>query len=260
MDKSFQNRVKDEFNNQPLKPEELLTEKDLQHLPLCVKKYLLYAGFVNKSKTQNVCIQFDAQMFRKPGDSPLKSNSIQYNFFGDYARLFAMTARKMFLHFSARHIYSKQQASFLVKAAGLFNVVDIKSEELARAETVTFLNDMCLFAPSGLIDKRLSWKEIDSMSCEVTIVNGKYKVSALLFFNETGELVNFVSDDRSALQNDGTMKLSRWSTPVRDYKNFEGRKIPSYGETIWHYPEGDFTYGKFRLKNIMFNLKNYLVQ
>lgn len=257
MDKSFQNIVNEEFNNQPLKADELLNEEDIKHLPLCVKKYLLYTGAVNKSKTQNVCIQFDAQMYRKPGDSPMKSYSIQYNFFGDYVRLFAMKASKMFLPFSARHVYSREQSSFIVKAAGMFNVVDIKSEELAKSETVTFLNDMCLFAPAGLSDKRLSFKEINHNSCEVSLVNGKYKVSAILYFNENNELTNFVSNDRSALQNDGSMKLAGWSTPVSGYKEFDGRKIPTFGETIWIYPEGDFTYGKFKLKNIQYNLKNY---
>ena len=65
-------------------------------------------------------------------------------------------------------------------------------------------------------------KEIDSLSCAVTIENGKYKVSAILYFNEKGELINFVSDDRSALQDDGTMKKARWSTPVSDYKEIDG--------------------------------------
>ena len=79
-------------------------------------------------------------------------------------------------------------------------------------------------------------------------------VSAILYFNELGELVNFVSDDRSALLDNGKMKLVRWTTPISNYKEFEGRKIPTYGQTIWNYPEGDFTYATFTLKNIAYNL------
>lgn len=141
-----------------------------------------------------------------------------------------------------------------MRVANLFNVVDVKGEELTIAETVTLLNDMCIFVPGNLYDKRLSWKEIDSLSCQVTIENSRYKVSAILYFNEIGELINFISDDRSALQDDGTLKKARWSTPVRDYKDFDGRRIPTYGETIWNYPEGDFTYGTFRLKNITYDV------
>ena len=84
----------------------------------------------------------------------------------------------------------------MVRVANLFNVVDVKGEDLTTAETVTLLNDMCIFVPGNLYDKRLTWKEIDSLSCAVTIENGKYKVSAILYFNEKGELINFVSDDR----------------------------------------------------------------
>jgi hypothetical protein len=79
-------------------------------------------------------------------------------------------------------------------------------------------------------------------------------VSAVLYFNEAGELVNFVSDDRYALQEDGTLKQVRWSTPVSDYKEVEGRKVPTQGKTIWNYPEGDFTYGVFKLRNLRYNL------
>jgi hypothetical protein len=90
----------------------------------------------------------------------------------------------------------------------------------------------------------------------VTLENGHYKVSAILYFNEKGELINFVSDDRSALQDDGTLRKARWSTPVRDYQDFEGRKIPTYGEAIWNYPEGDFTYGIFNVKGVSYNVLN----
>jgi hypothetical protein len=115
---------------------------------------------------------------------------------------------------------------------------------------------MCIFSPGSLIDERLTWNEIDSLSVKVTFHNGKYTVSAILYFNEEGALINFVSNDRYALQDDGTMKQVQWTTPVSDYKELEGRKIPFSGKTIWNYPEGDFTYGVFRLRSIKFNVSN----
>jgi hypothetical protein len=250
----FAGKVKDEFIKQPPGPDEILTEKDIRHLPLPVRKYIEYSGAVGKSKPQNVQITFDAKMVSKPGAAPIKATSEQYNFFGDFTRLFLMKASKLLVPFNALHIYKNQEATFKVRVASLFDIVDVSGDELTTAETVTLLNDMCIFVPGNLSDKRLSWKEIDSLSCAVTIENGKYKVSAILYFNEKGELINFVSDDRSALQDDGTLKKARWSTPVGDYKEIDGRRIPTYGETIWNYPEGDFTYGTFTLKSINYNV------
>ena len=254
--KVFQEKKSEEFALQPLKKECVLTAQEIIHLPACLQKYLTYTGAVGKSKTQNMYIEFDADMFRKPGDKPMKSHSVQYNFYDSYSRLFLMKAGKMGIPFRALHIYKNEQASFQVKVAELFKVVDISGEELTKAETVTLLNDMCIFAPGNLTDKRLTWAEVDALSAKVTLNNGKYVVSAILYFNESGELINFMSDDRSALQDDGTIKQARWTTPVSEYKEFEGRKIPTVGKTTWHYPEGDFTYGVFRLKNIRYNVVN----
>jgi len=249
----YTSKVENEFIKQPTASEEILTEKDIEHLPLPVRRYIEYSGAVGKGKPQNVRITFEAEMLSKPGAKPMKASSEQYNFFGDFTRLFLMKASKLLIPFNALHIYKNQEATFKVRVANLFNVVDVKGEDLTTAETVTLLNDMCIFVPGNLHDKRLTWKEIDSLSCEVTIENGKYKVSAILYFNEKGELINFVSEDRSALQDDGTLKKARWSTPVSDYKEIDGRRIPAYGETIWHYPEGELTYGTFTLKSINYN-------
>jgi hypothetical protein len=250
----FIRKVKDEILKQPPGYEEILTDKEIEHLPLPVRKYIKYSGAIGRDKPQNVQIEFEAKMVSKPGAAHMNATSVQYNFYRSFTRIFMMKADKMFIPFRALHVYCEQEATFVVRVANLFNVVDINGEELTTAETVTLLNDMCLFVPGNLCDKRLSWKEIDSLSSRVTIENGKYKVSAILNFNEKGELINFVSDDRYALQNDGKMKKARWSTPVKDYKEIDGRRIPTYGETIWNYPEGDFTYGIFRLKSINYNV------
>jgi hypothetical protein len=252
--KTYQEKKSEEFASQPQKKESVLTGQEITYLPLCVQKYLAYTGAVGRSKIQNMYIEFDADMYRKPGDKPMKSHSVQYNFYKNYSRIFLMKAGKIGIPFSALHVYRNEAAIFRVKVAELFKVVDISGEELTKAETVTVLNDMCLFAPGSLADRRLSWSEEDTLSAKVTLANGRYVVSATLFFNETGELVNFVSDDRSALQDDGTLKQARWETPVSDYIEIEGRKIPSFGKTTWKYPEGDFTYGVFRLRTIKYNL------
>jgi hypothetical protein len=252
--KIFESEKTAEFARQPLQTESLLTEEKTLHLPECVRKYLACTGAIGKSIPQNVRIEFDAEMYRKPGDKPMKSYSLQYNFYEQYSRLFLMEASKMGIPFRALHLYKNHQATFQVKVAELFKVVNISGEELTKAETVTLLNDMCIFVPGSLIDNRLTWKEIDASSTKVTMSNGKYIVSAILNFNETGELINFVSDDRSALQDDGTMKQMRWTTPISNYQEFEGRRIPTIGKTIWNYPEGDFTYGVFHLRSIRYNV------
>ena len=138
-----------------------------------------------------------------------------------------------------------------IKLFGLFPIVNIKGQSLFQAETVTIFNDMCLMAPATLIDKRIQWQEIDSFSVKALFTNNNTSISAILQFNEKGELINFISDDRIAVAD---MKKYRFSTPINNYKNINGFMLGTYGEAIWHYPDGNFTYGKFNLKNIEYNV------
>lgn len=258
---SFLSKVKVEFAKQPLEQEKILTHADIAQLPDPVRAYLIYTKAVGKPKPQNLRIVFEAQMWRKPGSQPMHAASEQYNFLGENpARFFYMTASQFLIPFRVLHVYANREATMQVRVAGLFNAVNIKGEQLTETETVTLLNDLCAFAPGALADDRFAWSETGKNSVRVTFTNGPHTVSAVLHFNGMGELVNFVSEDRSALQDDGSLKKVRWSTPLRDYQDFEGRRIPTRGEAVYHYPEGDFIYGAFSIRSITFNLKEYRVK
>jgi hypothetical protein len=49
------------------------------------------------------------------------------------------------------------------------------------------------------------------------------------------------------------MKQYPFSTPISDYRNINGINVMTRGDAIWHYPDGEFTYGKFLLKDIEYN-------
>jgi hypothetical protein len=70
----------------------------------------------------------------------------------------------------------------------------------------------------------------------VKFINGLHKVSRTLHFNSQGEFTNFASDDRGALQAAGSFRIPRWSTPMRNYKDFNTCEYATEGEAIRHYP------------------------
>jgi hypothetical protein len=226
---------------------DLLTEADIALLPIPIQKYIRYAGAINMK------VVFDGEM-RDKGKDFFKFISVQYNFFDDPTRLFFMKAKMYGAPVPGYHCYQNATATMQIKLLGLFNVVNIKGTEMNKAETVTLFNDMCLMAPATLIDKRIEWTAIDSLSTKATFTNEVNKISATLYFNELGQLVNFISDDRYAITD---MKQYRFSTPVKDYAQINGRNIMQYGETIWHYPDGEFVYGKFTMKSIEYNVTDY---
>ena len=65
--------------------------------------------------------------------------------------------------------------------------------------------------------------------------------------------MNFQSDDRARSESDGTFTPRRFSTPVRDYRDFGPVRLMSFGEARWLLPDGEFTYGEFNLIDITYN-------
>jgi hypothetical protein len=256
---SFINRYKAEVKNRlpGIHDTPVLEEKDIAHLPAPVKKYLHYTGSVGKPKILNFRAVFGGSMKQKPGGGWMKIHSQQYNFFDDPARLFYVKASMFGIPFDGYHHYTGDHAVMQVRVANLFTVADARGDKMDQGETVTMLNDMCLLAPAALIDAGISWREIDDATVEARFTNGNHTIAATLYFDEAGALTNFISNDRF-LSSDGKTYLNYpWSTPVKTYRELSGRKIPSYGEAIWQMPEGPFTYARFDIGEIEYNLGTF---
>jgi len=233
----------------------IVTKKDINHLPEPVQKYLEFVGAIGKEKIHSVKLEFTGDFKTAPDRNYAKFKSVQYNFFESPKRFFYMKMPIMGIPCFGLHVYKDATASMKINLASFFEVVDEKDEKMDQGETVTIFNDLCLMAPAALIDADIKWQTIDPLTVKAYFTNGKNTISAILYFNETGELTNFISNDRY-MSSDGKTYLNYpWSTPAMKYKDFKGRKVPTYGETIWQIPEGDFIYGKFNLKSVEYNCK-----
>ena len=164
-----------------------------------------------------------------------------------------MRARMFGLPVRALHLYRNEQATFQVRVASLVNITHQQGEQISAAETVTVLNDLCFTAPGALVDTHLSWRPIDDQQAAVTFSNGPHSVTATLVFNEDDELVDFVSDDRPD-SSTGTFVPRRWNTPISHYQENDGLRLPTRGSAVYAYPDGPFTYGRFTLRSIAYDV------
>jgi hypothetical protein len=192
---------------------------------------------------------------REKGKAWFPFTSEQYTFIPVPSRLFFMKARIKGVSVWGYHSYRPQKAKILIKLLSLIPVVRVETPELYPTETVTFFNDVCLFAPGALADPRIRWEPLDHSSVKATLSVGELSVSAQLYFDAEGNLVNFRSEDRRDITD---MRSMPFTTPVGPYRDYGEYRLPSGGEAIWHYPDGAFTYGKFRLKSIAYNLEDLM--
>jgi hypothetical protein len=247
----YRRDVAQSMQNISAKGKEVITEKDLQHLPLPVQKYLRYVGVVGKPRVYNYKISFNGQM-RERGKYWFSFTSEQYNFTSRPTRLFFMKAKMYGVTVPGYHAYKEGKASMQIKPFGLFPIINEKEGVLDKAETVTIFNDMCIFAPATLIHPFVQWQTVDSLTAKATFTVKELSISAVLYFNGEGQLIDFISDDRYAIAD---KKQYRFSTPVSQYRSFHGYCLPSYGEAVWHYPDGKFAYGRFHTADVQYNIQ-----
>jgi len=113
------------------------------------------------------------------------------------------------------------------------------------------LNDACLFAPGMLLDLPIRWREIDDSQVEATFTNGPHTVRAVLAFDDDGALVDFRSDDRPALAEDGrTLLPQRWSTPIREYRSAGRYRYAARGEARYAAPDGEYAYIEIEVNEV----------
>lgn len=238
-------------------------EQDLTRLPAPVQRYLRAAGVVGRSRPTSFRARLHGRIRSSPDAKWMPFRAEQYDVIGPEAsRLFYMTATRAGLPVQGYHRFVADDASMTIKAAALVPVVDMRGEVMTQSETVTLFNDMCVMAPAMLLDARVQWQgaQPDRDRAGVDIVAARFthlgrSIAARLFIDENGDLIDFDSDDRSAASADGTAaRRLRWSTPLREPRQFGGVRLMSAGEGRWHEGRGSWAYIELKIDEVTYDV------
>jgi len=233
----------------------ILSDSDIKDLPIPVQNYIRLTGSIGKPQVQNFKAVFEGKIRKNEQSEWMTFNCDQQNFIAVPTRLFFMHARMKGLPVVGYHHFKNGKAVMDIRLFSLLKVQYAQGNEMDISETVTFFNDMCFMAPATLIDKRIKWIETKANAVECSFSHNGKTIHASLIFNSKGELVNFISNDRYAYGENGTMTRIPWQTPIKAYQFANGYYLTSLAQMIYNYPQGDFCYGEFKLKNIQYNTK-----
>lgn len=233
-----------------VEPRGLVTEADLATLPPLVAGYLRRTGAVGRPRVAAVRATFSGRMRQGEHRPWMSLGGEQVNTYGEHVTrraLFDATLRGVAI--DGLHVMVDGRATMRIRPAGLVTVVDASGPEMDQGETVTALNDLCFLAPAALLDADVAWHETGGRTVGVEYRLAGRTVRATLVFDEAGDLVDFVSDDR--LRSEGAGFVSqRWSTPLSGYREVAGRRVASQGDARWDGPEGRFPYIELRIDGI----------
>jgi hypothetical protein len=144
----------------PVPPATPVTETDLESLPRLMQTYLRRVGVVGQPRVHSLRVQFNAQMGSSATSPWMQSTAPQYEFFAPPTRLFHMNGSLFGVPFEILHRYIDSTATFQVRIASLFSIVDKSGPVLTRGETVTLMNDIVVMALAAVLDLPFTWETI----------------------------------------------------------------------------------------------------
>lgn len=127
----------------------------------------------------------------------------------------------------------------MIKILSLIGVADERGPEMDQGSMIRYLNEIMWF-PTAALEEYIQWEPVDEKFARAVMQYKGISASAIFYFNEDGELVNFIAE-RYMKKNDKFEK-EMWSTPITGHQEFHGIHIPTEGEAVWKLEGGDFSY------------------
>ena len=241
-------RLKANFKDYLAESEENISESKkttkytLENLPQSMQNFYSYTKLVNKVNSNHVSFDFkDADFVNIEMNKTLKIDYSEH-IFGDVPARFAFIDSSLYgIPFQGLDSFIHGEGGMkgvLAKNITLFNQ---RGEEMNKAALVTWLAEI-IFMPSQLLSGDVDIKEIDKNTVGVSITYDNIRASGIYKFLDSGELVEFTTDDRALIYNDGRLEHRKWSALYEDYKNNGDLLLPNRLKSKWHFDNEDIIY------------------
>lgn len=233
---------------------DVITEETIAGLPEPVRRYFRFSGFIGKKAPGNARAVWRDFQLKRAHDKPWMSLECrQFNSVREPMRISLMSGRLMkVLPFEGRDKYQDGQGHMLVKAMGLFKVVDEKSRKMNESGLVTVLAE-ALLVPSYALQPYIRWETLDSSRAKAAISFQGARVEGIFHFLPSGECTRFETHSRWQQGND-SLPIP-WSGYFSDYLERDGIRFASAMRAVWHEKTGDYEYAKGRIERMEFDVR-----
>jgi hypothetical protein len=253
MNALYEKEVRAELARFPAAASLRISDTLLSRLPAPVERHFRLCGWAGRNAPFNARVVWNGFRLKRGRDQawmPLACR--QFNSVREPMRIAYMGGRLMrVLPFEGRDKYQGGHGHMLVKAMGLFAVVDETSRKLDESGLVTVLAETMLL-PAYALQSYIRWEALDSTRAKAVLSWNGLSVSGIFEFGESGECLRFESHDR--WQQGADAAPIPWSAYFRKYQEQAGIRFATETGAIWHEKTGDFEYVAGRIDRIDFDV------
>jgi hypothetical protein len=228
---------------------EVFTEKDFEHLPTALRRYVENSGYIGKRKMSYLKMEYKDVDFRtRKNGAKLKMDYTQYNFVKEPCRMAFDDAGMFGVPFQGYDYFEDGKGGMKGVLAKLITLFNETGEEMDRACLVTYLAES-LFVPTALTSGYISFEQISEREVRGSITYKGQTVSGVFTFNDNYEMTSFVTTDR---KDDKTT----WTALCSDYKvSGDGIKLPTAFKAVWNFSDGDLVYFDGRIDAVSYGFE-----
>lgn len=252
-DRRVDGEVSDLFEQAAAAEPSVLTEADIAHLPEPVQRWIRYSGAIDKPRPLSVRLKQEGEIRLKPDAEYMPFTATQYYTTDPPAFIWKADVQMMpLISFSGRDKYEGGHGNMEIRVMSLIPVVNATGPEMDQGTLLRYLNETMWF-PAGAVSPYITWESVDDNSARATMSYEGVEASATFFFDTEGRVTTMVAN-RYQDAGGGEFKYLPWKTPVSDYGEFAGLRIPVAGAGVWEEEWGDFTYVRLRIVDLEYNV------
>ncbi len=231
---------------------EIIKSEDIAGLPEPVLRWLKYSNIIGKERIRVVRLKQKGFFRTGPDKKWMPFNAREYYTTDPPAFIWSATVRMApLVPLKVRDKYAEGKGKMQVKLLGLFSVVDETGDEIDQGAMVRYLNEIMWF-PSAALNDYIKWEPVDANSAKATMSYRGVTASAIFYFDEEGKVTNMIAE--RAMYEDNAFVYKKWSTPISEYGEFNGIRVPVKGEGVWLLESGDFSYIRLEVTDIEYNV------
>lgn len=233
---------------------EPVTESDLEELPEPVERYLRFAGLPGPDRIRLARIRHGGTFRTGVGAdwAPVRGEEYLAPRVPGFVWKGSVRPSPL-VRFTARDKYLAGRGHMWVRLLSALTVANAGGPEVSQSSFLRMVSES-LWIPTALLPgPYLTWEAIDERRARARIEHEETEATWTVEVDERGAIVRTSTPDRYR-EEDGATSSTPFTGYYRCYERIDGLRVPTEIEAEWNLPEGDFSYARFTLDRLDYDL------
>jgi hypothetical protein len=228
-----------------------IDKDDIKDLPYTVQNWLTNSNVIGKERIKTVRLKQEGKMRTKQNGPWMPSKAEQYFTVEEPGFVWIADVKMApLVDLSGMDTFKAGKGKMKIKLLSLFPVVDSEGPEMDSSTMMRYLAEMMWF-PTAALCPYIKWEKIDRNFAKATMEHEGLSVSGVFHFNEKGDILQFVGKRYKEVN--GKYILSDWGGINKEFKEFDGIRIPSKSAVTWFEEDGEFNWFEFEITELQYN-------